>query len=112
MERYGDRYPIALRMGALRFLYKKTLKPRDLDFDALPLLKAGPVRETTLVFATACQRTKKFVAEIAVTVFDVDEGEPGPLGANRRVDEIPDDLFNFRIRQTGIVEADAHFRVE
>src|ERR1700724_4753090 len=31
--------PIALRMGALRFLYKKTLKRRDLDFDDLPLLK-------------------------------------------------------------------------
>jgi integrase/recombinase XerD len=31
---------IALRMGALRFLYKKTLKRRDLDFDDLPLLKA------------------------------------------------------------------------
>jgi integrase len=31
--------PIALRMGALRFLYKKTLKRRDLDLDDLPLLK-------------------------------------------------------------------------
>jgi integrase/recombinase XerD len=31
---------IALRMGALRFLYKKTLKRRDLDFNDLPLLKA------------------------------------------------------------------------
>src|SRR6202140_1357703 len=30
---------IALRLGALRFLYKKTLKRRDLDFDDLPLLK-------------------------------------------------------------------------
>ena len=30
---------IALRMAALRFLYKKTLKRRDLDFDDLPLLK-------------------------------------------------------------------------
>jgi integrase/recombinase XerD len=30
---------IALRMGALRFLYQKTLKRRDLDFDDLPLLK-------------------------------------------------------------------------
>jgi integrase/recombinase XerD len=30
---------IALRMGAFRFLYKKTLKRRDLDFDDLPLLK-------------------------------------------------------------------------
>jgi len=30
---------IALRMGALRFLYKRTLKRRDLDFDDLPLLK-------------------------------------------------------------------------
>src|SRR6202051_3856962 len=30
---------IALRMSALRFLYKKTLKRRDLDFDDLPLLK-------------------------------------------------------------------------
>ncbi|HUD99126.1 MAG TPA: site-specific integrase [Bryobacteraceae bacterium] len=30
---------IALRMGALRFLYKKTLQRRDLDFDDLPLLK-------------------------------------------------------------------------
>ena len=30
---------IALRMGALRFLYKQTLKRRDLDFDDLPLLK-------------------------------------------------------------------------
>ena len=30
---------VALRMGALRFLYKKTLKRRDLDFDDLPLLK-------------------------------------------------------------------------
>ena len=30
---------IALRMGALRFLYKKTLKRRVLDFDDLPLLK-------------------------------------------------------------------------
>jgi integrase/recombinase XerD len=31
---------IALRIGALRFLYKKTLKRRDLDFDDLPLLRA------------------------------------------------------------------------
>jgi site-specific recombinase XerD len=31
---------IALRMGALRFLYKKALKRHDLDFDDLPLLKA------------------------------------------------------------------------
>lgn len=31
---------IALRMGALRFLYKKTLKRRDLDLDDLPLLKS------------------------------------------------------------------------
>jgi site-specific recombinase XerD len=30
---------IALRMGALRFLYKKTLKRRDLNFEDLPLLK-------------------------------------------------------------------------
>jgi site-specific recombinase XerD len=30
---------IALRIGALRFLYKKTLKRRDLDFDDLPLLR-------------------------------------------------------------------------
>jgi len=30
---------IALRMGALRFLYKKTLKRRDLIFDDLPLLR-------------------------------------------------------------------------
>jgi site-specific recombinase XerD len=30
---------IALRIGALRFLYKKTLKRRDLAFDDLPLLK-------------------------------------------------------------------------
>lgn len=30
---------IALRMGALRFLYKKTLKRRDLDLYDLPLLK-------------------------------------------------------------------------
>ena len=30
---------IALRMGALRFLYKRTLKRRDLDFDDLPSLK-------------------------------------------------------------------------
>ncbi len=30
---------IALRMGAIRFLYKKTLKRRDLDLDDLPLLK-------------------------------------------------------------------------
>ncbi len=30
---------IALRMGALRFLYKKTLKRRDLDLNDLPLLK-------------------------------------------------------------------------
>jgi integrase len=30
---------IALRMSALRFLYKKTLKRRDLDFDDLPLRK-------------------------------------------------------------------------
>ena len=30
---------IALRIGALRFLHKKTLKRRDLDFDDLPLLR-------------------------------------------------------------------------
>jgi len=30
---------IALRIGALRFLYKKTLKRRDVDLDDLPLLK-------------------------------------------------------------------------
>jgi site-specific recombinase XerD len=31
---------IALRMGALRFLYRRTLKRRDLEFDDLPLLRA------------------------------------------------------------------------
>src|SRR6202043_3848674 len=30
---------IGLRMGVLRFLYKETLKRRNLDFDDLPLLK-------------------------------------------------------------------------
>jgi site-specific recombinase XerD len=30
---------IALRMGALRFFYKKTLKRRGMDFDDLPLLR-------------------------------------------------------------------------
>jgi integrase/recombinase XerD len=30
---------IALRMGALRFLYKRVLRRRDLDFENLPLLK-------------------------------------------------------------------------
>lgn len=30
---------IALRMGALRFLYKRTLKRKDMDFDDLPLLR-------------------------------------------------------------------------
>ena len=30
---------VALRTGALRFLYKKTLKRRDLDLDDLPLIK-------------------------------------------------------------------------
>jgi site-specific recombinase XerD len=30
---------IALRMGALRFLYKRVLKRRDLDFENLPLLR-------------------------------------------------------------------------
>ena len=50
---------IALRMGALRFLYKKTLKRRDLDFDDLPLLKTAkklpvvlsPVEVTRLIEA-------------------------------------------------------------
>ena len=31
---------IALRMGAIRFFYRKVLKRRDLDFDDLPLLKS------------------------------------------------------------------------
>jgi integrase/recombinase XerD len=31
---------VALRMGALRFLYKKTLRRRDLDIDDLPLVRA------------------------------------------------------------------------
>jgi integrase/recombinase XerD len=31
---------VALRMGALRFLYKKTLRRRDIDIDDLPLLRA------------------------------------------------------------------------
>jgi integrase/recombinase XerD len=31
---------VALRMGALRFLYKKTLRRRDIDIDDLPLVKA------------------------------------------------------------------------
>jgi integrase/recombinase XerD len=31
---------VALRMGALRFLYKKTLRRRDLDLEDLPLVKA------------------------------------------------------------------------
>jgi integrase/recombinase XerD len=30
---------VALRMGALRFLYKKTLRRRDIDIDDLPLVK-------------------------------------------------------------------------
>jgi integrase/recombinase XerD len=50
---------IALRMGALRFLYRKTLKRRDLDFDDLPLLKTpkklpvvpGPDEVTRLIEA-------------------------------------------------------------
>jgi integrase/recombinase XerD len=31
---------VALRMGALRFLYKKTLRRRDIDLDDLPLVRA------------------------------------------------------------------------
>jgi site-specific recombinase XerD len=31
---------VALRMGALRFLYKKTLRRRDIDLEDLPLVKA------------------------------------------------------------------------
>jgi integrase/recombinase XerD len=31
---------VALRMGALRFLYKKTLRRRDIDIDDLPLVRA------------------------------------------------------------------------
>ena len=31
---------VALRMGALRFLYKKTLRRRDIDIDDLPLMRA------------------------------------------------------------------------
>ena len=31
---------VALRMGALRFLYKKTLRRRDMDPDDLPLVRA------------------------------------------------------------------------
>ena len=31
---------VALRMGSLRFLYKKTLRFRDIDVDDLPLLRA------------------------------------------------------------------------
>jgi len=36
---------IALRMGALRFLYKRVLKRRDLDFENLPLLKTPKMLE-------------------------------------------------------------------
>jgi integrase/recombinase XerD len=31
---------VALRMGALRFLYKKTLRRRDIDIEELPLVRA------------------------------------------------------------------------
>jgi integrase/recombinase XerD len=31
---------VALRMGALRFLYKKTLRRRDIDIDDMPLVRA------------------------------------------------------------------------
>jgi hypothetical protein len=32
---------VALRMGALRFLYKKTLRRRDIDIDDLPLVRGA-----------------------------------------------------------------------
>jgi integrase len=38
-ERHLALGTIALRMGALRFLYKRVLKRRDLDFENLPLLR-------------------------------------------------------------------------
>jgi len=31
---------VALRMGALRFLYNKTLRRRDIDIEDLPLVRA------------------------------------------------------------------------
>jgi len=31
---------VALRMGALRFLYKRTLRRRDIDIEDLPLVRA------------------------------------------------------------------------
>jgi hypothetical protein len=42
---------IALRMGALRFLYKRVLKRRALDFENLPLLPGRLQLQAALRFA-------------------------------------------------------------
>jgi integrase len=82
---------IALRMGALRFLYKKTLKRRDLDFDDLPLLKKPkklPVilspEEVTQLIEAAPNLIVPDLADLAVRHGPAPERGGAPEGERHR----------------------------
>src|SRR5207244_2912617 len=57
-------------------------------------------------------RTQEFVAEIPMTMLDVDEGETRLPGAYCRPDEGFDDFFDLRIRETGMAGVDLEFAIE
>jgi integrase/recombinase XerD len=77
---------IALRIGALRFLYKKTLKRRDLDFDDLPLLttpKKLPVvlspEEVTRLIEAATAKTRKIPLRADTAIVCSSQEDPHTL---------------------------------
>jgi integrase/recombinase XerD len=92
---------IALRMGALRFLYKKTLKRRDLDFDDLPLLKTpkklpvvlSPDEVTRLIEAAPNLLYRTLLMLLYAT------GLRRAEAANLKVNDIDSSLMLIHVRQ-------------
>ena len=69
--------------------------------------KTCAIFKTAAVVTRACVCTQKFVAEITVTVFDVDEVKPEIVCDTSRGDEIVDDLVVCR-RQSVAVSCRLH----
>jgi hypothetical protein len=61
------------------------------------------VLETSTVPTLACQSAEQFVAEITVTMLQVDELKARIPGARGRADEIVDETRNFIVCQAGII---------
>jgi len=92
---------IALRMGALRFLYKRTLKRRDLDFDDLPLLKKpkklpvvlSPDEVTRLIEAASSLLHRTLLMLLYAT------GLRRAEAANLKVNDVDSSLMLIHVRQ-------------